>query len=382
MEMQPLQTSIHAFHCDHNAQFIQFSGWQMPFRYKPKGVIAEHHFVRERAGLFDVSHMGQFFVSGSGAEEFLDFACASNITALPLGYGAYTVLCYPAGGAVDDLYVYRLEQDKFLLCVNASRVDADYSWLQGLASASGASYKGLSLDNQATDWSQLALQGPLSLDILSALSRRQDSFKCLENLRFSQISALQMEGQTLYGARTGYTGEKGFEFYVPNQLSEKLWRLLFEVADEEKLDLAPIGLGARDTLRLESCYCLYGNELSEDISPLEAGLGWLVDFNKPDFVGKKALLTQKKSADHRRSVAIRLEEKGVVRAGMKVFDSSGAQIGEFTSAGVLPTLGGAGGLALVAPNMVKVGSPVFVELRGEMKKGVVTKRPFYPSQAK
>ncbi|MDD9949931.1 MAG: glycine cleavage system aminomethyltransferase GcvT [Zetaproteobacteria bacterium] len=375
-------TSLFACHKQNNAHFISFSGWEMPFRYKPRGVVAEHHHVRTHLGLFDVSHMGQIFVAGTEAAPFLNYVCVSDIDKCLPGQGMYTVMCYDDGGTVDDLYVYRLTEQEFLLCVNAARVDADWQRLLELRQLLGYADTECQLRNESMEWDQLALQGPDSFKLLAALAQASPSYQPLLELEFGHICQLYEHSTLTYCARTGYTGELGVEFYVQKPGGELLWQQLVQAAASHDLPLVPIGLGARDTLRLESCYCLYGNELSAQISPLEAALGWLVDFEKDDFAGKNALQLLKQRGVPRRSIALKVKDKGVLRQGMRVLTLQGEELGFITSGGVFPSVGGAGGLALVTANMVKAGELVCVEVRGERKHAEVVKRPFYPSRAK
>lgn len=353
----------------------------MPVSYT--SVLNEHHAVRQGCGLFDVSHMGEIFVSGTDATSFLNFVTINDVTKLQPGAGQYTAMLTPTGGMVDDLIMYQLSTDKYLLCVNASNIKKDYDWL----SAHTKNFD-VTCENLSEGYAQLAIQGPTSLKALDGLFARSDQ-ESIANLSYMQISPVKLceklsteavsqkkgaHALSTYIARTGYTGEFGFEIYLPSHLASIAWGYL--TSNE---NVTPTGLGARDTLRLEACYLLYGNDMDETVSPLEAGISWATKMDKGDFIGKDALTAGRSAGVKRKMIAFKLQDSAIARTGMSIY-KEGALIGTVTSGSVLPTVGGAGGLALVEANAVKIGDSIEIDVRGKRKSANVVKKPLYSAR--
>jgi len=357
-----------------HAKMMTFSGWQMPAFFESP--MAEHRAVREHVGIFDVSHMGEIFVSGPDSLAFLQSLTINDVSKLTVGQGHYTAMLYETGGFVDDLICYRIAPQEYLLCVNAGNVDKVWAWVQSHRPAH--SEKTLALNNQSPDWSQLAIQGPASAEVLRTLFPHHPE---LLDLPYAHIGSAPFgpgAGEKVWIARTGYTGEKGYELYAPNSVAVALWTQA--LATEPTTHIHPIGLGARDTLRLEACFLLYGNDMDETVSPLEAGIQWAVHLDKGDFIGRKALLQQKETGVPRKLCAFRMEEPGIPRSHMEVMQE-GAPIGMVTSGSLLPTLGFSGGLALL-PTRTQLGDRIQINIRGSLKEAVVVKKPFYMAKTK
>ena len=344
---------------------IDFGGWELPVQFT--GIVKEHEAVRQQAGLFDVSHMGEFMVIGSGAEAFLQKMTTNDVSRLADGAAQYTLLCYPNGGVVDDLLVYRLSEGRYMLVVNASNIDKDFQWLQEhLTSEFGE----VALTNVSDETLLLALQGPLAETILTEVTDAPIS----ELKPFHFIERITICGVEVLVSRTGYTGEDGFEIYAPVDAAEALWRGLLAAGSPH--GLTPAGLGARDTLRFEAKLPLYGQELSADITPLEAGLQFFVKLDKTDFIGRDALLQQKEAGLPRRLVGLEMIDRGIPRSHYPVY-ADGVKIGEVTTGTQSPTLKRNLGLALIGTAYSEIGTEVYVEIRGKQLKAVVIKAPFY-----
>lgn len=367
-----LKTPLYQVHKAHGAKMVPFGGWLMPVSYS--SVLQEHQTVRTACGLFDVSHMGELQVKGPAATAFLQRVSVNDVTRLGDGEGQYTAILHPDGGMIDDLIIYRIQADHYFVCVNASNTDKDYQWLLQQASAMA----GVKVTNESTQWCQLAVQGPKSTlaveALLSPVTKAQ-----LSSLNYMQIMPVKLFGIDGLIARTGYTGEHGYELYVPNAIAERTWHGLMET--QSQTGIQPIGLGARDTLRLEACYLLYGNDMNDGVSPLEAGISWAVRLEKGDFVGREALVAQKAAGLNRSQFALRMNEDGIPRHGMEVF-KDGELVGVINSGSVLPTLGGAGGLALLNPKKVAVGDVVEVDVRGKRKLARLVPKPLYKAKVK
>lgn len=364
------RTPLFEEHKNLKAKLVPFGGWEMPISYE--GVIAEHQTVRQKCGIFDVSHMGEIVVEGPEAEKFLQWLTINDVSRLADGKGQYSAFLNDKGGVVDDLILYRLRSDRFLLCVNASNTDKDFLWIKEHAPR----FK-VNVTDESSRWSQIAVQGPESLATMKALFAEADLAK-VQALAYMDIASFPLFGAEVLVARTGYTGEQGFELYLPNALASKVWRSL--LAEEPRTGVKPIGLGARDTLRLEACYLLYGNDINDEVSPLEAGIGWAVRMEK-DFLGKERLITEKEKGPQRKMVAFLLEDKGIARPGMDVYKEN-SKIGTVTSAGFLPTLDKSGGLALVDSGSAKIDDMVEVDIRGKRKLAKIMKRPLYSARVK
>ncbi len=343
---------LHNFHDSHGARFVAFGDWKMPVQYT--SILEEHKAVREAAGLFDVSHMGEFHVSGSQAVEFLDKLLVNAIAVLPSGRAAYSPMCSRSGGVVDDLIVYRLSSEAFLICVNANNVEKDYGWFHQQAERWGLDVE---IHDQSEDFALLALQGPKAVLIL------QDAgFDSVSKLaRFSHIFVTFMGVKCLV-ARTGYTGEDGFEIYTPINAALELAEQLMQAGGSHGLKLC--GLGARDSLRLEAGLPLYGHELSDQISPLQAGLEWTVKFEKVDFIGKNALSEQLQEGLKRQVIHFKLDGRRIAREGTAVINDAGVRVGVVLSGTKSPGLDCPIGSALIDSHAL--ADSLAVDLRGHI----------------
>lgn len=358
------RTPLFEVYSDNGAKTIDFGGWDLPVQFS--GIMKEHEAVRTKVGLFDVSHMGEFEVKGSESLAFLQKMLTNDLSKLQNGGAQYTAMCYENGGTVDDLIVYKKAENDYLLCVNASNIDKDFEWLESHL------VDGVELVNVSSDYAQLALQGPLAEKVLQKLAKDSDLseigvFKFKNNVDINGVKALV--------SRTGYTGEDGFEIYCQSADGAAIWRKLLEVGQEE--GILPIGLGARDTLRFEAKLPLYGQELSADITPIEAGIGFAVKTEKSvDFFGKSVLAEQKANGAPRKLVGVEMIERGIPRHGYKVY-SGDILIGEVTTGTQSPTLKKNVGLALLNKEYTELGTEVEVEIRSKRIKAVVTATPFY-----
>jgi aminomethyltransferase len=362
------KTILHDEHLKLKAKMVEFGGWHMPVSYTT--VLAEHKNVREDCGVFDVSHMGEVFVTGRDATAYLKAVAMNDVGKLSIGGGQYTGILNEKGGFVDDLIVYRIDQDAYLICTNASNTDKDYEWLK-----KNIGTFQVYVENRSSQYGQLAIQGPKSLEMCEKVFSKS-TYQDISKLSYTGICETDFNGEKIFVARTGYTGEKGFEVYLKNELVEKLWTTLM------KNGCHPIGLGARDTLRLEACYLLYGNDMNESVTPLEAGVAWAVGIERGPFIGRDALLRQKESGIPRTLRAFRMNEDGVARHGMEVRDLNGNPIGHVTSGSVLATVGGAGGMCLIQSAAAKLGSQVQIDVRGKTKLATLVKRPLYEARTK
>ena len=354
------RTPFHAFHKALGAKLVDFAGYEMPLRYT--GDVREHQAVRQGAGLFDISHMGEFRVTGAGAAAFLDRALTNDISGMTIGQATYTTMCREGGGIIDDLYVYRSPQH-FMLVVNASNISKDFAWLMEQCPA------GVELRDLSEETALLAVQGPKAVEVL----RGHVPAEALE-----MPSNRFVEGP-LYGApaviaRTGYTGEDGFELYFASTDATKVWEGL--QSSGAQVGLEPIGLGARDSLRLEMAYMLYGNDIDDSTNPLEAGLGWTVKLDKPDFVGKSALLEQKSKGLTRKLVGLTAEGRRVPRHDMAV-EANGKPVGRVTSGGFSPSLEVPIAMAYVEAPLAAIGTALEVAAGSTRIPTRVVKRPFY-----
>jgi len=370
--VEPRKTPLYEQHKILKAKMVPFGDWLMPVSYS--GVLAEHKAVRETSGLFDVSHMGEILVNGKGAESFLQKMTINDVTRLKDGSGQYTAILQPDGGMIDDLIIYRLEKSRYFICANASNTDKDYAWLK----QQSASFQDVTIVNDSTHWGQLAVQGPKSKTAVAALLP-ESSRQALEHLNYMEIMGVMLFGGNALLARTGYTGELGYELYLPTEVIEKTWIALLETQGTSQIQ--PIGLGARDTLRLEACYLLYGSDMNDTFSPLEAGISWATKLAKSDFVGKAALVAQKSAGITRSLMAFRMLEDGIPRHDMVVYQGLEA-VGKVTSGSVLPTVGGAGGLAYLDPRNVGVGAEVTIDIRGKRKLARLVEKPLYKAKIK
>lgn len=347
--MSALRTSLYERHVQLGAKVVDFAGWDMPVQYK--SVKDEVLAVRQKAGVFDVSHMGEFFIEGKRAIEFIDYLVTNNIAAAEMGKAVYSPLCREDGTVIDDLIVYKLAADRLMVCVNASNIDKDFNWMKQFASKFDVKFT-----NQSNDYSLLALQGPESFEHLKAL------VGALPDMPYYSI----WEGGQVMVARTGYTGEDGFEIFGGHGVIAKLWDQLLARG------VAPCGLAARDVLRLEVCYPLYGHELNDEITPLDAGLGWTVKKDKADFVGKAALTNY----TVRFKLVKLLVEKGIPREGYAVCDAQDKVIGKVTSGTQSVILSQGVALARIEAEHAKPGQNYFIDIRQKKYAATVTTKPF------
>ncbi|MCM3569820.1 glycine cleavage system aminomethyltransferase GcvT [Neobacillus mesonae] len=360
------QTALFDTYGKYGAKVIDFGGWALPVQFS--SILEEHETVRTKAGLFDVSHMGEVLVEGKDAERYINRLVTNDVTKLSINQAQYTAMCYPDGGTVDDLLVYKLENEKFLLVINAANIEKDFDWM-----LKQANVEEMTLQNISNEIAQLAIQGPKAEGILQKLT--EIDLSEIGSFKFAQHIAIDGLKDVLV-SRTGYTGEDGFELYFAAAQAPVLWEKLLEAGREK--GLKPCGLGARDTLRLEARLALYGQELSSDISPLEAGIGFAVKLKKEsDFVGKAALIAQKETGLKRKLAGIEVTGRGIPRHGYKVVSETGEEIGVVTSGTQSPSLKKSIGLALISVEHAEAGTPLKVEIRNKLIDAVVVKTPFY-----
>lgn len=359
--MDVQRTPLYDDHVAAGARMVPFAGWLMPVQYA--GIKAEHAAVRTAVGLFDVSHMGEARVVGPDAIAAVNGLISNDLHRIGDGRAQYTALCAEDGTIVDDLIVYRLSSEEIFICMNASNAIGDFAHMTRHAKGDAT----WSLESE--QWGQIAVQGPHALNLLGRLFGSD-----VEEMKPFRIRQVPFEGSEVYVATTGYTGEKGAEIYVPSHCASALWqRLLSEGSD---LGVAPIGLGARDTLRLEMAYCLYGNDIDRTTTPLEAGLGWVTRLKAEDFVGRAALIQQKADGVPRRLVGIEVFERGIPRHDYAILHD-GAVVGHITSGTRSPSTGRSIGLGYVPTALAGEGTELVVDCRGKMRPAKVVKTPFY-----
>lgn len=357
------RTPLFDVYKEYGGKTIDFGGWELPVQFS--SIKEEHEAVRARAGLFDVSHMGEVEVKGKDSLSYLQKMVTNDVAKLQTGGAQYTAMCYENGGTVDDLLIYKIADEHYLLVINASNIEKDYQWLVQHAEGD------VQLQNLSEKTAQLALQGPAAVKVLQKLTGTDVSG--IGTFKFQQN--VEICGQKALISRTGYTGEDGFEIYCDAQAATLLWKEILTAGESE--GVLACGLGARDTLRFEATLALYGQELSADISPLEAGIGFAVKLNKDaDFIGKEALVKQKAEGLTRKLVGIEMIERGIPRHGYQVFYGD-QQIGEVTTGTQSPTLKKNIGLALVQTEYSPLGQEVEVDIRGKRLKAKVVPTPFY-----
>ncbi len=356
-------TALTEVHRALGAKIVEFAGYQMPIQYK--SIRAEHLRVRTTVGVFDVSHMGEFYVTGPDREAFVDYVTVNDVKGLNFGQVHYSCMCKPDAGIVDDLLVYRFP-DKIMLVVNGANVDKDWNWV--VQNKRG----NVTLQNATDDISLLAIQGRDAAAVIQQLTKTD-----LSKIKYYWFEEGEVAGAKGIISRTGYTGEDGFELYVRNADAVKLWEALFEAG--KKYDIEPIGLGARDSLRLEMKMCLYGNDIDETTNPLEAGLGWITKLNKGEFIGRQPLLDVKAKGVTRKLVGLEVEGDGFPRHGYPILSANGSKdvIGTVTSGTVSPMLNKGIAMGYVPVDSSAVGSDVRVDLRGRIMPARVVKTPFY-----
>ena len=355
-------TALSAIHAALGAKMVPFAGYNMPVSYQ--GINIEHQTVREKVGVFDVSHMGEFFVTGPNALSLIQRVCSNDASKLEDGEAQYS--CFPNedGGVVDDLIVYRIAAEKWLLVVNASNIDKDWAWIN-LHNTMGAS-----LENSSDHYSLLAIQGPKAIQAMQSLT--QENLSAIKFYTFKMNTFAGVENVII--SATGYTGSGGFEIYCKNTQVAKIWTKVLEAGAD--WGIQPIGLAARDTLRLEMGYCLYGNDIDDTTSPLEAGLGWITKFNK-DFINSESLKKQKEIGVSKTLVGFELSQRGIPRQGYAIVDAQGNSIGRVTSGTMSPSMGKGIGLGYVPMALKEVGSQIHIQIRNKIVPAMVVKLPFY-----
>ena len=354
------------------AKIVPFGGWLMPVKYT--GILEEHQTVRNNVGIFDISHMGQLIVGNLAAAGWLNTMLTNNIDKLEVGQGQYTFLLNERGGIIDDLIVYRIEEQKFLLVVNAARTDEDFAWLNrhlpAVEAVAAATAREIRIDNRSADFGGVAIQGPRVAELFHALFGED-----IDLPPRNHIVELGFDGTNVSVARTGYTGEDGVEVFFRAQDAAEFWNAALDKG--KPFGIKPCGLGARDTLRLEVCYPLNGSDFSPERNPIEAGLGFFVDLTKPNFVGRKALVKTKENGSAEKLAAFRMEGKGPPpRPHYSIF-RNGERIGEVTSGTLSPSLNYGIGMAYVSAPHAKIGIRIDIEIRGQKFPAIIEKKPLY-----
>ena len=349
------------YHISAGAKMVTFAGYNMPIWYT--SITDEHNCVRNNVGIFDVSHMGEFIVSGIESIKFLQKVTSNNIEKLKVGNAQYSSLTNENGGIIDDLIVYCLDINKYMLVVNASNMKKALDWLE-----KQNSYK-VKIENVSNNISLLAVQGPKASSLLNTISNTDLSTIKSYNFIVDKISDIK----NIIISATGYTGAGGFELYVSNKNATKLWNKIIQVG--EKYNLQPIGLGARDTLRLEMGYCLHGSDINDQINPIEAGLDWICKKNV-DYIGKNAIDSDRENNPSKKLIGFTLIEKGIPRSGYKIFNSNGNEIGTVTSGSKSPSTAKAIGLGFIKFNKIDYKKSIFVKIRNKKIKGKLSKTPF------
>lgn len=373
------RTPLFECHQQLGGKLVEFGGWEMPVQYT--SITDEHQVVRKHAGLFDIAHMGEVLVSGAGAAEFLNRTLTNDVTKLTPGLGQYTLMCRETGGVMDDLYLYQLAPLEYLLIINASRIDVDVAWLQERWAAFPAAGT-VELRDVSAETGAVALQGPRAAafigDVFPGPANGGTLVARVTELRKNQIARWEFAGQPVWVARTGYTGEDGFEVVAPAGVIVAVWQKI--LAAGHPYCLQPAGLGARDTLRTEVCYPLYGHELDEQTTPIEAGLGFFVALDKGEFVGRAALAAQKAAGPARKCVAFKMTERSAPPRPQYAVWSTGpeaAAVGTVVSGTQSPSLGVGIGMAYVPAALARPGTAIAVEIRGKRAAAVVVPKPIY-----
>jgi aminomethyltransferase len=357
------RTPLHECHVEAGARLVPFVGWEMPVQYR--GVIEEHRAVRTAVGLFDVSHMGEIDVVGRRALAFIQYVTCNDAAKLTPGRAHYSGLMTPRGTFVDDLLVHKIADDRYFLVVNAANKDKDYAYLCAQAPA----FDDVDVVDRSDDFAQIAVQGPRALEVTQQVTAAP-----LAELKYYRFVEGEVAGSKALIARTGYTGEDGFEIYVAPAAAPALWRKLLAVGAEH--GIVPCGLGARDTLRFEACMALYGNDIDDTTTPLEAGLDWIVKFDKEPFLGREALLKQREQGIGRKLVGFEMRGRGIPRHGYPICDGD-RQVGAVTSGTFAPTLEKAVGMGYVPVALAAIGSKLEIDIRGQRVPAEVVTTPFY-----
>lgn len=355
------QTALYQEHLKLNGKMVEFGGWMMPVQYT--GISDEHETCRQKVGLFDVSHMGEVRIRGKGALDYVNHLVTNNVANIHDNQCQYSTMCYDNGGCVDDLIVHRINVDDIFICVNASNSDKDFEWMKSHAP------KHLSVENHSPQYTQIAIQGRHAQTILQKFTDTP-----LADIKYYWFRQGKVLGNQAIIARTGYTGEDGLEIYIPWDKGPQAWQALYE--EGQKYGLKPVGLGARDTLRTEMKFPLYGHEISQDLNPIEAGLGWVVKLDKPDFIGKKALVQIKERGLRHTIVGLVSKTKAIPRPGYKI-EVGGTETGFVTSGTLAPSLKTGIAIAYVKPEHARLGTKVNVNIRGQLHEHEVVPTPFY-----
>jgi len=358
-----LKIPLHNFHAEQGARFVNFGGWNMPVQYT--SILEEHKAVRTAAGLFDVSHMGEFHVEGAEAALFLDRLVVNAVRNAPVGKAIYSPMCMSNGGVIDDLIIYRIHEDAFLVCVNASNIEKDFGWFLKQAERWKLA---VNIEDHSDEYALLALQGPKAEAVLEKVG-----ITGLSEIKRFWHQQVSFSGEKVRVCRTGYTGEDGFEIYSSPKVAEQLAKNILELKASMGVQLC--GLGARDSLRLEAGLPLYGHELSDSITPLEAGLDWTVKLTKEDFIGKNALSEQREQGVPRRIVHFKLDGRRIAREGTDIIDEAGKDIGKVLSGTLSPMINCPIGSAIVESRYLE--KPLFVDLRGNKLTLQVAKAPLH-----
>ena len=358
------RTALFQWHVDHGGRMVPFAGWEMPVQY-PTGPIEEHHITRRSAGLFDIDHMGRVSITGPDAVAYLNHLVTWDVSTMAENDAHYALMCYETGGIVDDVFIYRLPAH-WMVVVNADNRTKDVAWMQQQA----ADYDVVVTDISDATY-MLALQGPNALLLLQRLT----DTNVMDVPRFTALEA-PVTGLPVIIGRTGYTGEDGVELFFETEHARTIWSTILSEGSTEGIEVAPIGLAARDSLRFEPGFALYGHEIAEHITPIEARLSWACSFDKA-FIGRDALLAQKDAGVTKKLIAFELTERGVPRQGYSVANADGGEIGEVVSGLFAPTVEKYCGHAFVSPAYAKIGTPLQIMVRGKPKAAVVVKRPFY-----
>jgi aminomethyltransferase len=371
-----LRTPLFEAHQQLGARLIEFGGWEMPVHYT--SIVDEHLAVRNAAGIFDISHMGEITVSGAAASAFLNETLTNDIRKLAPGEGQYTLMCNERGGTVDDLYAYRLSDEVYLLVVNASRTKADVAWLQQHA-ARFSRRDELQMTDASHNYAAVALQGPRVKEFIDRCIAGSSNCAArvgrVTDLKKNQIGGFPFHGADVLVSRTGYTGEDGFEIVGRDEPIRKVWNAVLEAG--RPFGIKPCGLGARDTLRTEVCYPLYGNELDEETSPLEAGVGFFVALDKGEFVGRAVLAEQKTNGVRKKCVAFKMTGRSAPPRPHYAIWENGANVGQVTSGTQSPSLNVGIGLGYVPPELAKPGAAIEIEIRGKRAPAMVVQKPIY-----
>ena len=356
------KTSLYLKHIENNAKMIPFSGFIMPVQYE--GVNVEHLNVRNGVGVFDVSHMGEIFIKGKNSLEMLNYLCTNNIEKINIGKAQYNCMTNENGGIIDDLIVYKIDHNEYMLVVNASNIDKNWKWIN----LQNKKFKN-KIINKSCEISLIAIQGPKSYDLINEIS--DFNTNSLKNYSFINTNFLEYDDVIL--STTGYTGSGGFEIYCKNSDAPKIWTNLFDLG--ERFSIKPAGLASRDTLRIEMGYCLYGNEINEKINPIEAGLRWVTFFEK-DFIGKKNIETTFINKPKKKLISFILNETGIPRTGYRIFNENSKEIGCVTSGTMSPVLKKGIGLGYVDYDDSKLGSKILIQIRKKMVLSTIVKAPF------